>query len=204
MAGECTNSTVGVEKKQEKSVKKVFASLFCAFVVVGCAVTDNTPTTENALYEIDPIATAKAPWSVGERIGPVSCLYPEMRGLNPIPRPCYRVFEGVTRQGFRIIQDFYADGSKASELYLVHPTVSFSDIADSRDYTSYIDVLYGAYKGWYPNGSIFIEFVVDDRYSGIVRRWHENGKMSSEIEFIDREIIRENVWDLDGNPIRGR
>ena len=35
-AGECTNSTVGVEKKQEKSVKKVFASLFCAFLLAGC------------------------------------------------------------------------------------------------------------------------------------------------------------------------
>lgn len=98
--------------------------LFSVFLLTACA---NDP------YKIDPVATAKAPWKVGEivleeKIGIIGV--EESNESNPSIRPIRkkRVFQGITIDGYFIVQEFYEDGSPNGCAYLIVDADSVTDI----------------------------------------------------------------------------
>lgn len=168
-------------------MKKLFAVLFCSFVMAG------TTFAEELSYEIDPVATAQAPWKVGDRIIKKG----ECNGIE-----FYRKFLGVTQSeltNLALVQDFYLSGEKLSNPFLVYVRHAEKHADDSC-----LNALEGGYTQWYKDGQKQLQFNVKyGEIEGVLTVWYESGQKKREGSFknnVKVGIWRE--WDEKGNLIR--
>lgn len=128
-------------------MKKLLIALFSVLIMVGCATKD-----ENVLsYEIDPVATANAPWEVGDTV------LSYRRTENEEKREIDVLFLGTTLEGHIVLQDFY----NINELHDIKRSEPYS-IIDARSLTSDAPYLYhGRYIIYHFNGSISIDCLYD-------------------------------------------
>lgn len=140
-------------------MKKLLITLFSALVLAGCA---NDP------YKIDPVATAKAQWEVGELIFKEEPHFENSR---------YRKFLGITDAGQVLIQEFYTrSGKKATNPFLVS-----SIEAAKLDGGSFEREIDGVMILWYENGQKALEGNFQKgKVQGVFREWHDNGQKSLE------------------------
>jgi len=173
-------------------MKKLWAMLFCAVMLAGCV---STPKEESALpFEIDPVATAEAPWAVGERIPDAMCSAPESR-------KCYRVFLGVTPDGHKVVQEFYAGDEVFSDPFLIKPTVDWDGIRALGYTVPYVQAVDGRLTYWFPNGAKFAELVKNGDETLEVTMWHENGQVESYVYIKDGVVADAKEWDEQGSLI---
>lgn len=165
-------------------MKKILTIAFCALTLLSAKA---------ANISIDPQATHKSPFQAGEKINTMNC------GDSPLT--CYRLFQGLTTEGYRILQDFYENGEKATDPFLIHSTVPFSDLAIISDSTNFIDTLVDSYKAWYPDGTLNTEIIITGPGQGILRFWYPNGQLAGEGEFSGDNLTRAQMWDQEGTPI---
>lgn len=164
---------------------KLFAVLFCTLILAGCKqvgsvdcedqrVTCSLSPANINTYEIDPVATAKAPWKVGERIveeGRFECLDLDY----------YREFLGVTQSGLALVQDFYLTGEKFTNPFLMTVTDDEGNTQDScpKD-------IEGNYVQWYKNGQKKGEVNFENgKQKGLMIAWYENGQKRVEVNFVN-------------------
>lgn len=164
---------------------KLFAVLFCTLILAGCKqvwsvdcedqrVTCSLGPANINTYEIVPVATAKAPWKVGERIveeGRFECLDLDY----------YREFLGVTQSGLALVQDFYLTGEKFTNPFLMTVTDDEGNTQDScpKD-------IEGNYVQWYKNGQKKGEVNFENgRKEGLSTTWYDNGQKRVEVNFVN-------------------
>lgn len=172
-------------------MKKWFAVCLGAFISFGCA------TTQMEDFKIDAAATAQAPWEVGEVFSDAKC--PLKLGAK-----CTRVFLGVTDQGHKVLQEFYSDGKKATDPYLIISDVSWEEVAQLDNLPSSrnaVDIVEGRLRAWYPSGAKYVEFVKNKSGNIQWTEWYESGGKKREMELKDGAgYIKE--WDEKGNVTR--
>lgn len=93
-------------------MKKLFAALLSAILLAGAQA-------QEPLYEIDSVATANAPWKVGEVVYAATFdpqhpdreqrLIAAMMGVTKKVNGT-SVFMGVTKEGFYVLQDYHENG----------------------------------------------------------------------------------------------
>lgn len=159
-------------------MKKLLIALFGALVLAGCATKDG-----NALsYEIDPIATANAPWEVGTKIGS--------------PTPCHEnlycdlVYLGTLKDGRVLVQRFYPSGNEYSSPYAAILANNNEALPD------------GIVTYWYESGERGSEGLFQNgKREGIWLTWHENGQLGIEGNFQnDKKEGPWNMWHENGQP----
>lgn len=151
--------------------------LFCLaglLLTAGIASAQNADSTVRGIT-IDEQATAQAPWKAGEMV-PYSDKRANLNRLGVYD--VYRVFLGVTPQGYYVIQDFYADNSaKLTDPYVVK---NERDVEPTRSYNTEYITVEGPYVRWYPGGQKYQEGqMVDGKEEGEWRLWHPNGQPAS-------------------------
>lgn len=148
----------------------VVSLLFC---MAAAASAQNTSSTVNGIA-IDQQATAQAPWKAGEMV-PYSNRLARLGWLGDYQ--AYRVFLGVTPQGYYVIQNFYADNdTKLTDPYVVR---NARDV-EQRSYDSRDMAVEGLYVVWYSNGRKYMEGrAVNGKEEGEWRLWHSNGQPAS-------------------------
>jgi len=156
----------------------VVSLLFC---MAGAALA----ATVNGI-EIDEQATAQAPWKANEMV-PYSDKTASLGWLGTYK--VYRVFLGVTPQGYYVVQDFYADSNaKLSDPYVVR---NERDVEDERYDTRYMTIE-GLYIVWYPNGQKSIEGrAVNGKEEGEWRFWYSNGQLAGVSPYVSG---KRNGW----------
>jgi len=174
-------------------MKKWLIGLSCVFVLSGCV---STPKAENApLFPIDPVATAEAPWKVGERISDAVC-------PKPVNVECYRVFLGVTPDGHKVAQEFYAGGEhKATDPFLIRPAVSWDGMTRLQDVENPLEILGSNLTAWYLDGSKALEWVKKSDNDFEVTVWRENGPKEIYLHVVDNEAVKVITWDEDGKVL---
>ena len=150
--------------------------LFCLtglLLMAGVASAQNVESPTSSIT-IDAQATAQAPWKAGEKV-PSSDTYANMGWLGMYD--VYRVFLGVTPQGYYAVQDFYADNNaKLTDPYMVR---NESDV-EENSYDSRDMAVEGLFITWYPNGQKSMEGrAVNGKEEGEWRLWHPNGQLAS-------------------------
>lgn len=140
--------------------------------------------------QIDTQATASAPWKVGDTIVTLPC--------NELANTCYRTFLGLTSQGYRVVQDFYENGQKATDPFLIRPNIAFSSLSEVNSTTAFMDALYGNYKSWYPSGAKNSEINVNHTGAGNIKVWYENGQPAIDAKFANQTFTSSTLWDEEG------
>ena len=198
-------------------MKKWLVILLGAFVFAGCTTKENNPSsiTTESVAKLDPVATANAPWKVGEVIiDNAQCHYPSSR------RECYTIFLGILDNRNILIQDLFAPEVKHTDPY----EVRWSSAAKESPYERYF--LRGAINGklmiyhrenneqryykngsttgtwivWYGNGNKKSEINLKDSiYEGDAIYWYENGQMSSKSTYKNVRLEGNSLlWYEDG------
>lgn len=145
---------------------KLLSFLFSVLVLVGCATKDEN----TSFYAIDPVATANAPWAIGE----VAIYSDECN----IVAGCYTIFLGATKDdGFNLIQDYYNSGKKLSDPYwvevLVYPLNERFAVATCNRMQRF----------YYENGGKWLEMVYENEALAAFSAWDENGNLITETDF---------------------
>ena len=168
-----------------QSLKWLVVSLL--FCMAGAVSAQNTNSTVNGIA-IDEQATAQAPWKAGEMV-PYSDKRANLNrlGLHKV----YRVFLGVTPQGYYVIQDFYADNNaKLTDPYVVK---NERDVRATRTYDPEDMTVEGPYIRWYPDGQKYTEvLMVDGKEEGEWRLWYRNGQLGAVSPYVGG---RRNGWE---------
>lgn len=147
-------------------MKKLFAVLFCSLVIAGYAFADEPS------YEIDPVATANAPWKVGEKI---------IKEGSCLGEKNYRKFLGVTQSGLALVQNFYSSGKKFTNPFLI-PVRN----ADKNTEDLCMRGMEGDYTVWYENGQKALECRYKDMEPfGLCRFWDKKGNLVGEKDYGD-------------------
>lgn len=144
--------------------------------------------------KIDPAATSAAPWEVGEKIATVGCSF--------LTHACYRTFQGITPEGYRVVQDFYEDGQKATDPFLINTTVELEKLGVIGQSPALRDTVIGTYTIWYPSGEKYGEILMNEDRSYTITAWFTNGTMSGKIQLSpnDTTLVYQE-WDNEGNLI---
>lgn len=161
-------------------MKKLLIALSSAFCIVG------VHAQEAPSYQIDPAATANAPWKVGEKI---------VRAEPCDDKVCYRVFLGVLVEGYSLIQMFYISGNKFTDPYKVFINGNehivngklifwYENGQKKMEVFMQLGIKNGPAVSWYENGFKQDEgFFLNGRPIGVWRLWDENGNLTDEADF---------------------
>lgn len=127
------------------------------------------PAPDHFPFEIDDVATAQAPWKVGEETSKARCI-DEQSG-------CFRVFWGVTPQGQRVLQEFYNDGkTPLTDIFLLKKTLSWDDIRNLDEQGNAVLILDSNLTARYTNGSKYVELIMG-KDEVQMSQWDEDGKL---------------------------
>ena len=139
-------------------MKKTLIALFASLFTLAAPA-------QGPSYEIDPEATAKAPWRVGEILVENYRCY---IGVN-----CYTVFLGFTESSeFAFVQTYYPSGEKMSDPYLIdaatYPVTELYDAGVPNHVKTY----------YFESGQKMREIVTRNGISDHAwRDWDERGKL---------------------------
>lgn len=169
-------------------MKKLLIALFGVLMLMGCA---------HSTYKIDPVATANAPWEIGEVILERPFI------IDNKPAPVHRVFLGMTSEGYYVVQEFYTlTDTKRTEPFVLMDRFDVNGLLGVYDTPGNWRIS-SQYVAYHPNGQKMIElFSKDGVFYGMSAAWHENGqvRMSGEVKgYANVGIWRE--WDEEGNLI---
>jgi len=167
--------------------------LFCLtslLLMAGVASAQNVESPTSSIT-IDAQATAQAPWKAGEKV-PYSDTYADLR--RPGNHNVYRVFLGVTPQGYYVVQDFYADNNaKLTDPYVVK---NVSDV-EQESYDPRDMAVEGMYISWYPNGGKYTEGrMVGGKRDGKWSFWYNNGQIAAVSPYVSG---KRNGWEEEWN-----
>ena len=127
-------------------------------------------------HTLDADATAATQWAVGEEVveGNRQCFLLEGWGTCEM----YRKFLGVTRDGYYLVQDFYAqDDVKLTDPYLLLHKEEVS-VADFSPFALQVE---GRYVEWHTNGHKWYEGqFADGKVTGVWSLWHGNGEKAAQ------------------------
>jgi len=176
-------------------MKRVLVVVLGIFMLMGCVSTQG----ENALpFEIDPVATANAPWRVGEVVHEdvidpddvSSKFFADLMGFDTRV-VIQRVFQGVTNDGFYVAQDYFESIGPAGLPY---------QIAGEEYVEASNMIVHGRGENWYPSGEKAIECVLE--YGASVEPcivWHRDGSKRMEFGMLDGKIHGPlAIWRTDG------
>lgn len=148
-------------------------------------------------YEIDKQATAKAQWKTGDNISTYLISLDE--GFYDIDRQ----FQGITLQGFYLVQDFYQKEGKpfTQPFVLNHPQ------AFPLDWMEFMEVdpapLVSDYQQLHLNGAKAVEIksTGPNRYQRT--SWYSNGQLKSQIDYVSGKMDGLfTLWDVNGHKVR--
>lgn len=149
---------------------------FVIFLLLDIAAAASAATVNG--IEIDEQATAQAPWKAGEVV-PYSDELASLGWLGTYK--VYRVFLGVTPQGYYVIQEFYADNNaKLTDPYVVR---NAHDV--ERKGYDLLGVAEGRYIAWHSNGQKYMEAqVIEGRQEGEWKYWYNSGQLKTITRFV--------------------
>lgn len=151
-----------------RQMKKLSIALLSALMLAGCA---NDP------YKIDPVATANAQWTVGDRV----VVYSNCPSIIANSDICYGVFLGVTTKGNALLQDHYDTDEKLTDPYEYPFDIDLIKNPNSKKFNSYHPE--GSWIRYYKNGQKMDEVnYTNGQINGLSRQWHENGQLAIEWE----------------------
>lgn len=148
-------------------MQKILTVLFCVFVVAGCV------TAERSDFEIDSVATANAPWVVGEIV------YREEIKAGVLSAEDFfvlRVFQGITVKGYVLVQSFFENGVVAGDPYL---------IVDEANVLIEHPIMHGPLRAWTPDGKVMTCLMDHGTSIGPCQYRYENGEKLAEITMVD-------------------
>lgn len=152
-------------------MKKWLMVLCCTWLIVGCA------TKENDSHEIDPVATAKAPWKVGDK----AVVYSSCPSIFANYDTCYAIFLGITKKGNALLQDYYETGEKLTAPYEYPFEIELIRNPDTRKFNTVHPE--GLWLRYYKNGKKMDEVnYINGQINGFSRQWYENGQLTYEAE----------------------
>jgi Uncharacterized protein conserved in bacteria len=153
--------------------------------------------------EAEKTVLVKAPWRIGEVIvrGDMPLMAGAWKWNDPFTFvPAYRVFQGMTSDGYYVIQDFYAGtDAKATNAY------QLADLADTvAPFYAEDDVgiqysIEGQLMSWYPDGQLESDvFFEGGKLKGVSYRYYDNGQLMLEV---DHESGKAAYYGYDGQLI---
>ena len=155
-------------------MRSILTLLFCILAFISQL--SCTQNAQRLSHELDPQATAQAPWAVGEII---------YRGGEFID--INRKFLGITIQGNYLVQDFYhVNDLKLTDPYIIMGSQGETVLSDAP-------FIEGHYVMWHESGVKGSEGSYQDGVlHGLWTWWHDNGTESSRTWFENgREVRRE-------------
>lgn len=161
-------------------MRKMLVLLCAAFVLTACT------TKENASFpfQVDSIATAKAPWKVGDQV----VIYSNCPTIIANSDICYAVFLGITAKGNALLQDHYDTGEKLSDPYEYPFDIDLIQNPDSAKFNSFHHE--GLLTRYYQNGQKMVQSTyTNGQRNGFTRLWYENGQLSNEEE-VHNDLIQ--------------
>ncbi|MGL4668093.1 MAG: toxin-antitoxin system YwqK family antitoxin [Saezia sp.] len=165
-------------KKQSTYWIHFFTAFFLSLLLSGCS---------NSTKETDAqTLNAKTPWRIGEMV--VEGDMPLMAGAWKLGEPltfvpAYRIFLGMTPEGYYLIQDFYKDkNTQATSPYRVaDPTDVTAAFYNEKDAGMQYSID-GELRSWYPDGTLESEVSFE---KGVLRgasyRYYDNARLMLEI-----------------------
>lgn len=168
-------------------MKKLLITLFSILILAGCSTIE-----ENALpYKIDRIATASAPWKLGEKILEEECIF------DAIYSECYRVFLGVMESGQVLVQEFYLNDLKATDPFFVQSIHAAKLPLGSGLMASKVD---GVFIVWHDNGQKWLEGNMQNgEKDGIWTYWNMDGQKAEERHYQNGDKVGIwRVWNRSG------
>lgn len=167
--------------KKDEQVEK----LFTVFVLVMMMV--RVCFAAELSYGVDPVATAQAPWKVGEKI-----ITEGRCGEDKY----YREFIGITLSDLVLVQDFYFSGEKLTNPFLM----TLVNAKKTMKGLSCMEGIEGRYTMFYKSGykKVFGDFR-DGMAKGLITTWYEAGQKRSEANYKRGELDgRMTVWYRNG------
>lgn len=152
-------------------MKKWFVILLSALLLQqGVVFAQEAPALP---FEIDTVATAQAPWKVGEVTSSARCSL-EQEG-------CYRIFLGVTAKGQTVLQEFYSEGkAELTDPFLVKSEISWEEIRELDKVKNPLEILDSNLVARYPAGAKYVEIILDGKGGAYMVKWTEDGEMIQE------------------------
>lgn len=142
-------------------------------------------------YEIDKETTAKFEYKIGDIVSEEPSYY-------------FRVFLGITTQGYYLTQEFYANGKPYTDPFLVEgPSDLYRRITAYPLSTPTSKI--GIFTAYYPNGKKMVTtgFTKEGYMSGKYQYWYDNGKKEWEGYLKNNEQVGIwYSWDTDGNIVK--
>lgn len=188
-------------------MKKLLIALLSVLVLAGCTAKD-----ENTLpYEIDPVATASAPWKVGDIIWETSTRGGYYFQLS-------RVFIGMTTDGGYLVRDeYYGEHRDWHEMEddlknlignerTTNTRSAPYKIVDANSLRSSTPIIDGKYVSFYDTGEKRRECDYENGGTSIgpCIAWYRSGEKMSEIWFVNGQMQKSVLWYINGQKITER
>lgn len=154
-------------------------------------------SAQSASYEIDKLQTAKAQWKTGDKVSTYLISLDE--GFYDIDRQ----FQGITLQGFYLVQDFYQKEGKS----FTQPFVLNDPQAFPLDWMELMDIvptpLVSDYQQLHLNGAKAVEIKSTGPNRHQRTSWYSNGQLKTQIDYVAGKMDGYFIlWDAEGNKDR--